>query len=113
EAGQARQLLIFLDEILRFFRHHIRWDLDRDLALASLVHRWQRMRVVMTSMFMLVTFVIMAHMFVLLRGFRGADDWLFFSGFGSRFDGVLGLLFGDCQWITFRYFRWRNGKPLV
>ena len=66
------------------------------------------MRVVMTFMVVVVTGMAM---FVHL--FRCADGWFLFSSFGSHFGGLLGLLFGDCQWITFRYFRWRNRKPLV
>ena len=50
---------------------------------------------------------------VLMRRFRSADDWLLFCGFGSRFGGLLGLLFGDCQWITFRVLSMGNGKLLV
>jgi len=64
----------------------------------------------MTSMIVpLVMAVLMA--FVLRLG--GADCWLFFSGLGSRFSGLLRLLFSDCQWVAFRLLSMGNWKPLV
>ena len=46
--------------------------------------------------------VMIVFMFMLMRSFRSADGWLFFSGFRGRFSGLLDLLFSDCQWVTFR-----------
>ena len=69
-------------------------------------------RMVVTNMIMIVPLVMTVLMAFVLR-LGGAYGWLLFSGFRSRFSGLLRLLLSDCQWVAFRRFRWRNGKPLV
>jgi len=57
---------------------------------------------------MVVTGVIM-----FVGGFAGTGNGFFISGFRGRFGGLLGLLFRDCQWITFRVLSMGKRKLLV
>jgi len=65
--------------------------------------------VIVSGMVMIVGVVVSMS----VRRLGSADGGLLFGGFGSRFGGLLRLLFSDCQWVAFRVLSMGNCKPLV
>ena len=70
-----------------------------------------RMLVLMLVRVVMTGVIVIVRMF--LRRFHGARGWLLFGGLGSRFSGLLRLLFSDCQWIAFRVLLIGKSKHLV